>query len=212
MSLPEAVKAVQWVSEQKDGRWAGLWVPLPGQGIISGYWERKTSANTACLTQLSQNNHSISGKTNIKLGLGGKLANVSGSSKQDKGLILTFLLSVLLSIRSSHLPNTYRHFARQHCRLHKFLSIRALTPCPSRFSPSPRVLLPSSEYFPESDSSSQIQGWDFFSLREDSLRLQQFQECGYGTAKPQKKYEVNLLTKTMIYEEQLNRLCEVSFK
>lgn len=43
-------------------------------------------------------------------------------------------LSVLLPIRSSHLPNTYRHFARQHCRLHGFLYKRALTPCPSHFS------------------------------------------------------------------------------
>lgn len=41
----------------------------------------------------------------------GKLANVPCSSKQEKGLILTSLLSVLLPIRSSHLPNTYRHFA-----------------------------------------------------------------------------------------------------
>lgn len=43
-----------------------------------------------------------------------------------------------------------------------FLCIRALTLCPSHFSPSSRVFFPSSECFPESDSSPQIQGWDFF--------------------------------------------------
>lgn len=69
-------------------------------------------------------------------------------------------LSVLLPIRSSHLPNTYRHFARQHCRLHGFLYKRALHRV-LPISPSPRVFLPSSQCFPESDSSLQTQGWDF---------------------------------------------------
>lgn len=139
------------------------------------------------------------------------MANVPSSSKQQKGLILTFLLSALLPIRSPHLPNTYRHLTRQHCGLHKFLCIKSVNTVSFPFLSLPGFSSPVLTAF-QSLTPVSIPKDGVFLPREDSFKLQQFPEYAYGTAKPQKKYEVNFLTKIMIYEEQLNRLCEVSLK
>lgn len=144
-------------------------MPLPGQGINSGL----SIGNGGKKNKCQHSHHKTTTEFQVKQALhlrGKRLPNVPSSSKQKENLLQTFIFGNLTSNQIIQLAIYLQAFCEAAPQITQDSLCKSFNTTSFPFpSFSPAFPSPSSESFPESDSSPHNRGWTFF-LREDSLR------------------------------------------